>query len=75
MISKLRTMALAASSILMMGAVAQAADLYTPAPAPMPAYTGGWYFSGFGGANWLDNTGSTFCSEHNISGSCSSHYC
>ena len=56
MISKFRTMALAASSILMMGAAAQAADLYTPAPAPMPAYTGGWYFSAFGGANWLNDT-------------------
>jgi OOP family OmpA-OmpF porin len=54
MIFKFRTMALAASSILMMGAAAQAADLYSP--APMPAYTGGWYFSGFGGANWLDST-------------------
>lgn len=56
MITKFRTMALAASSVLMMGATAQAADLYTPAPAPMPDYTGGWYFSGFGGANWLDDT-------------------
>ena len=37
-----------------MGAAAQAADLYTP--APMPAYTGGWYFSAFGGANWLNDT-------------------
>ena len=43
---------LAASSIVMMGASAQAADLYTPAPA----YTGGWYFSAFGGANWLNDT-------------------
>lgn len=56
MITKFRTLALAASSILMMGTASQAADLYTPAPAPMPAYTGGWYFSGFGGANWLDDT-------------------
>lgn len=56
MIRKFRTMALAASSILMMGAAAQAADLYTPMPEPVPAYTGGWYFSAFGGANWLDDT-------------------
>ena len=56
MIKKFRTMALAASSILMVGAAAQAADLYTPMPEPMPAYTGGWYFSAFGGANWLDST-------------------
>jgi len=56
MIKKFRTMALAASSILMMGAAVQAADLYTPIPDPVPVYTGGWYFSAFGGANWLDNT-------------------
>lgn len=54
MIVKLRTLALTASTILMMETAAQAADLY--APAPMPAYTGGWYFGAFGGANWLDKT-------------------
>ncbi|MGB5215608.1 MAG: outer membrane beta-barrel protein [Anderseniella sp.] len=25
-------------------------------PEPAPVYTGGWYFSAFGGANWLDKT-------------------
>ena len=40
----------------MMGAAAQAADLYTPTPEPVLPYAGGWYFSAFGGANWLDDT-------------------
>jgi OOP family OmpA-OmpF porin len=44
----------AIGALVMMSASAHAADLYSP--APMPAYAGGWYFSAFGGANWLDDT-------------------
>lgn len=53
---KLTKLVAAASALFLMGGAAQSADLYTPVPDPAPVYTGGWYFSGFGGANWLDNT-------------------
>ena len=41
-------------AVLLAGGSAQAADIYAPEPAP--AATPGWYFSGFGGANWVDST-------------------
>ena len=53
---KLHKLAAAVGALWMMGSSAQGADLYTPMPEPVPAYAGGWYFSAFGGANWLDNT-------------------
>jgi opacity protein-like surface antigen len=51
-----KMLSVAAGAMLLIGGSAKAADLYTPMPEPAPVYTGGWYFSAFGGANWLDKT-------------------
>jgi OOP family OmpA-OmpF porin len=51
---KMLKLSAAVSALFLMSGAAHSADLYTP--PPMPAYTGGWYFSAFGGANWLDDT-------------------
>lgn len=41
-------------AMFLAGGAAQAADLYTPEAAPVTP--SGWYFSGFGGANWVNST-------------------
>lgn len=51
-----KMLSVAAGAMMLIGGSAKAADLYTPMPEPAPVYTGGWYFSAFGGANWLDKT-------------------
>ena len=59
---KIRVSAAVFGAVLLMSGSAYAADLYAPAPEPIPAPMpapapiGGWYFSGFGGVNWLDKT-------------------
>ena len=44
----------AVAAIFLTSTAVQAADFYSPDPIPQPA--AGWYFSGFGGANWADDT-------------------
>lgn len=41
-------------AMFLAGGSAQAADLYAPEAAPVTQ--SGWYFSGFGGANWVNST-------------------
>jgi opacity protein-like surface antigen len=52
--TKIKFVGAAIAAMFLMSSAANAADLYTPAPTPVAA--SGWYFSGFGGANWMENT-------------------
>jgi len=52
--TKTKFVGAAIAAMFLMSSAANAADLYTPEPTPVAA--SGWYFSGFGGANWADDT-------------------
>ncbi len=51
---KTKIISAVAGVFLLASGSAQAADLYTPESVPVAQ--SGWYFSGFGGANWVDST-------------------
>jgi opacity protein-like surface antigen len=54
LMTKIKFVGTAIAAMFLMSSAANAADLYTPEPTPVAA--SGWYFSGFGGANWADDT-------------------
>ena len=52
--TKIKFAVTSVAAMFLLSSAANAADLYTPEPIPSAA--SGWYFSGFGGANWSNST-------------------
>lgn len=52
--TKIKLVGTAIAAMFLMSSATNAAELYTP--EPIPSAVSGWYFSGFGGANWSNST-------------------